>query len=140
MQSGSVEEAKWIAEQRSTLETYLDRHGLENISLPEDPGWFVAPYVALWAIPSKKNPGAIGWWGISGDLPTDYISSTEGRTARAALQAFSKQWFEISSYLLRDKDHPTIKVGNAANRKQLGDLLKRRAAILLDWATDDSLW
>ena len=140
MDRGSIEEVKWIEKQRSRVEAYLLKQGLPDFALQSEPNWFVSPYVALWALTSQRFPARIGWWAISGDLPTDHVSSTNAHTAQEALRAFSKQWVEISSYLLRGEEHPTMKVGAEANRKELGDLLRRRAGILAAWANDDSMW
>jgi len=46
-----------------------------------------APFV--WAIESAVEPGSIGWWVISGDLPTDYAGSDGLLDPREALRAFA---------------------------------------------------
>ena len=94
----------------------------------EWPAFHVDPYVALWAVQSKRTPGAVGWWAISGDLPTDYISSSDGRHPREALRAISRSWFEVSDFMLRGEQHPTIKIGPPDQWPILGDLLRRRAS------------
>jgi hypothetical protein len=77
---------------------------------------------------------------ISGDLPTDYLSGKDATDPRGALAAFAARWEEVSTYMLRGEEHPKIRIGKPKNRKELGDLLLRRARILKDWVNDDSLW
>jgi hypothetical protein len=96
--------------------------------------------MALWAIQSKKAPGCIGWWAISGDLPADYISSADGRRPREALRAFSRIWDEVSAFMLRGEKHPDCVMGSPEEWPELGKLLKSRAEVLLEHADDDSLW
>jgi hypothetical protein len=70
----AVEEEQWCAEQRDHVVSYLTRQGLQSPSVGDWPAWHVAPSIAVWAVESLKKPGSVGWWAISGDLPTDYTS------------------------------------------------------------------
>jgi hypothetical protein len=91
-------------------------------------------------VASMQTPDAIGWWAICGDLPTDYLSGADATDARTALAAFARRWREVSAYMLRDEYHPTVKIGPPENRRELGDLLSRRAEIIQEWADDDEMW
>ena len=133
-------EEAWLGKQRAAAVEYIDRQGIKHRGVSEEPEWFVAPYVSLWTVESGKNPGAIGWWVISGDLPTDYLSGKDATDPRSALAAFAARWEEVSTYMLRGEDHPTIRIDKSENRKELGDLLVRRARVLQDWFNDDGLW
>ena len=133
-------EASWLGKQRDQSVAYIEKQGIERRGVSEEPEWFVAPYVSLWTVEFGENPGAIGWWVISGDLPTDYISSNDATDPRSALAAFAARWEEVSTYMLRGEDHPTIRIGNLENRKELGDLLLRRSRMLKEWVSDDSVW
>jgi len=133
-------EANWLRKQRDQSVAYIEKQGIKHRGVSEEPEWFVAPYVSLWTVESAQKPGVIGWWVISGDLPTDYLSGKDAADARAALGAFAARWEEVSTYMLRGENHPTIRIGRSRNLKELGDLLLRRANILQEWVKDDSLW
>ena len=133
-------EANWLRKQRDQSVGYIEKQGIKHRGVSEEPEWFVAPYVSLWTVESGEKPGAIGWWVISGDLPTDYLSGNDATDPRSALGAFAVRWEEVSTYMLRGEDHPAMQIGKSENRKELGDLLLRRARILHDWIDDDSLW
>jgi hypothetical protein len=130
----------WKAAQRSLVEDYLQREGVDHLGVDEQPAFDVYPYLALWAVQSKASPGNVGWWAISGDLPTDYISSSEGRHPRAALRAISKNWFAASNFMVRGESPPGCTIGTPDQWPKLGDLLRSRAKTLKDYADDDTLW
>src|SRR6185369_5787854 len=104
------------------------------------PAWHVPPYLAVWAIESNINPGWVGWWAISGDLPTDYISAEKVKHPREAIRTFAAVWAEVAGYMLRGEPHPAIKIGNPEDWPVLGDLLKRRWELLAQFAEDESIW
>jgi Domain of unknown function (DUF4826) len=133
-------EAEWLAKQRTIVQQYLQAEGVQHRGVASEPDWFIAPYVCVWTVESMKAPSAVGWWAISGDLPTDYLSGHDATDAREALAAFAERWREVSAYMLRGEQHPTVKIGQASNRGELGDLLSRRAKIIEDWAHDDEMW
>lgn len=89
-------DAAWIRQQRASLLRYLADAHVDHTGVAETPAWLVAPYVAIWSIGSKKRPGAIGWWAISGDVPTDFAFSNEIRNARMAMRVFSRRWKKAS--------------------------------------------
>lgn len=70
-------EEGWCAEQRKIVAHYLRSQQLNHGRVGEWPAWHDAPCVAIWAIESVARPEWIGWWAISGDLPTDYISAAD---------------------------------------------------------------
>jgi len=89
------EEEAWCAERRDLVAKYLaSQPGLEHGEIGEWPAWHVAPYVSIWAIESLANPGSVGWWAISGDLPGDYCSAAGRRHPRLALRHFAQSWRE----------------------------------------------
>ena len=105
-------EERWCAEHRDAVADYLKRQKVDHGEIGEWPAWHVAPYVSIWAIESKKSRGWVGWWAISGDLPTDYISAEKIKHPREALRAIGQRWLEVSGYMKSGKHHPTIVVGN----------------------------
>jgi hypothetical protein len=117
------DEENWIARQREAVEEYLGREEVDHLTIEDRPEFHVQPYVALWIIRSKKAPRRIGWWVISGDLPTDRIDGGEARNPREALRAFSRQWYDLSGHMLRGEEHPHLKVGTPDRWPELGDLL-----------------
>ena len=133
-------EAQWLAKQRDTVLRYLQDEGVRHRGVASEPEWFIAPYVSIWTVESMNTPGAVGWWAISGDLPTDYLSGDDATNVRTALVAFASRWREVSGYMLRGERHPTVNIGPPDNRRELGDLLNRRAEIIEEWADDDEMW
>jgi hypothetical protein len=133
-------EAEWLVKQREVISRYLQSQGVLHGGVAPDPGWFVAPYVSIWAIQSLKQPSEVGWWAISGDLPTDHLSGDDATDARIAMTAFVRRWREASTYLLRGQQHPNVTYGPPGRELESGDLLSRRAAMLEDWANDDEMW
>lgn len=133
-------ESQWLLEQNKIVEAYLRTLDVQHRGVAQESDWFVAPYVSIWRVESMSTPGAIGWWAIGGDLPTDYVSSNDAGNAREALSAFANRWREVSEYMLRGEDHPTIRIGKKEHRKPLGELLSQRARIIGKWAKDDGLW
>ena len=133
-------ESKWIAQQHKIILEYLESQKIKHRGVPDQPDWFLAPYVSIWRVMSMKYEGSIGWWAIAGDLPTDYISSTDARDVRQAMRKFSSYWIETSEYMLKGKQPPNVIIGKPEDWPMLGDLLSRRADILLKWADDDESW
>jgi hypothetical protein len=133
-------EARWLVEQRGNVERYLEGQGVQHGGVAAEAAWFVAPYVSVWTVRSVATPSPIGWWAISGDLPTDYLSGHDATDARTALAAFSTRWRNVAGYILHGEDHPTIRIGRPQDGHELGDLLQRRAQILDDWVNDDGIW
>ncbi|HTY88807.1 MAG TPA: DUF4826 family protein [Candidatus Acidoferrum sp.] len=133
-------EARWLAKQRDTVLRYLQDEGVRHRGVSSKPKWFIAPCASVWAVESMNTPGAVGWWAISGDLPTDYLSGNDAVDARNALAAFANRWREVSGYMLRGERRPTINIGPPDKWRELGDLLNRRAKIIKAWADDDAMW
>jgi hypothetical protein len=131
-------EAQWLKEQHATVKHYLDREEVRHRGVASAPEWFLTPYVSVWKV--ESDHGVVGWWAISGDLPTDYISGSGATDARSALSAFARRWREASACMARGEEHSTVRIGNVQNRRELGDLLSRRAEILQEWVNDDAMW
>jgi hypothetical protein len=102
-------EDRWCATQRSQVVNYLNETKVEHGEIGELPAWHVPPYVAVWVVESRINTGWVGWWVISGNLPTDYVSADMIKHPREAIRAFAKTWAEVSGYMLRGQSHPSVK-------------------------------
>jgi hypothetical protein len=140
MSQPETSEENWIESQRAAVEEYLQREGVDHLGVGEYPAFHMHPYIALWAVQSKISPGWVGWWAISGDVPTDYVSRGEISHPREALRAFAAHWRELSDYMLRGEEHPDVRIGTRDQWPELGDLLQRRAHILHSYAEDDEIW
>lgn len=133
-------EAQWFAERRDEVIEYLKCEGVTHGQIGEEPVWYVAPYVSIWAIESLNSPGSVGWWAISGDVPNDYVSASDAPNPRAAMHAIASLWKEASQYMARGERHPTFVIGTGENAEELGPMLASRAEMLLDWASDPEVW
>jgi hypothetical protein len=133
-------EPRWIRAQRSEVIAYLDRQGVQHRGVSDQPAWFVSPYVAVWSVESQAIPGAVGWWAISGDLPTDYVSSHDAHDPRSVVAHFAHQWSEASAAMRRGEPPPDITIGTPDQWPELADLLQRRSQLLTQFSEDSSLW
>jgi hypothetical protein len=106
----------------------------------EEPAWTMECVLALWAVESGKTPGQIGWWVISGDAPTDYVSSRDARNPRSALRVITERWLEAADYMERGERHPDVQYGLPEQWTELAPLLRLRAIMLGRIAEDDSEW
>lgn len=130
----------WIQAERKHAEDYLQEQQVDHLGVGELPAFHVYPYLALWAVQSKSSRGNIGWWVITGDLPADYIPSREARHPREALKSFSMLWKEASEFMLRGQEHPDFRIGKPDQWPELGDLLRRRSEIILQYVNDEEIW
>jgi len=135
-----LDEEKWEQDQRLLIEAYLHKQGVAHGGVGERPAFSIPPYLALWAIQSHRVSGRVGWWAISGDVPTDCLSSDDGKNPREALRAFSKIWREVSDCMAEGKKHPTVNIGPPDRWKDFAPLLRRRADLLEEFAANDELW
>lgn len=135
-----IEEA-WCDERRADVADYLGRQRVASGRIGEWPAWHIAPYVSIWAIESGETPGAIGWWVISGDLPTDYISGHDAKDPRQALRAFADRWTEAAEEIAEGTCPPDFQIGRTSDeRKSLAPLLSARAELLADFADREEIW
>lgn len=135
-----VVEERWCAERRQQVVEYLSRQGIEHGNIGLWPAWHVVPYVSIWAIESLRNPGSVGWWAISGDLPTDYTSAGTTRNPRAAMRRFADTWNDVAACMRKGIPHAEIAFGPSEQNSELAPLLERRAEALNQLAADHSLW
>lgn len=135
-----VVEAQWNAERRAEVLSYLENESIPYGHIGIDPAWSLAPYVSIWAITNRAHPDAIAWWAISGDLPTDYVTSTKAGTPREAASAIASLWAEAAQLMMRGERHPTFRIGSGEREEELAPLLASRAALLLEWVEDPEIW
>jgi hypothetical protein len=133
---------RWCADQRENAVRYLRDQPVKFGALGEWPAWHVAPYVSVWAVESVRAPGRVGWWVISGDLPTDYTSGDGAPDPRSAVAAFAKLWESAAARMERGEQPEGFTVGSPSpeNAFELAPLLRSRAMLLQEWVGDDSCW
>jgi hypothetical protein len=129
------EEAAWVASQREIVVQYLAKQHLEHGGVSHEPRWVLSPYVAAWAIRSRANPEQVGWWAISGDLPTDYITCRNEQDAGDVLIAFAKQSKAAAERMAVGDHLEGYVIGDPAKAKELAPLLATRAELLHDFGT-----
>lgn len=124
------DDAAWVARQRQNVVDYLASQRCDHNGVSAEPRWFVSPYVAVWAVRSKANPEWVGWWAISGDLPTDYMTAAGRRSTGDVLIAFADQWQAAAERMKYGEHVDDYVVGNPSQAKELAPLLLSRANLL----------
>jgi len=76
----------------------------------------------------------------AGDLPADFLAADAAPEPRRAMASFAERWRGLADGMLEGKEHPTLEIGRPETRAELGDLLRRRADLLADFARDDQYW
>ena len=99
--------------------------------------------MSIWAIESLVRPDWIGWWAISGDLPSDYISAADiepPQHPRKALRAIAECWLGIVSAWEEGREYEGTLIAGGHHNRELAPLLRSRAKTLMDWTDDDTVW
>lgn len=133
----------WCDAQRATVIEYLKSQQLNHGEVGDWPAWHIAPYLAVWAVESVARPGWIGWWAISGDLPTDYISASEidpPQHPRKALRTFAEHWRGTVQAWDEGKAPARGYWGSADRVPLLRSLLAARVALILEMVEDEEIW
>ena len=134
------EELKWMSEERQKVVDYLATEKCRHAGVADWPIFYDAPHLALWAVQSTKHVGRTGWWAISGDVPTDYMTSSDGEHPRDALQHFAESWADVAGYMRRGEQHPHMELGDPKEWPELAESLEERAQVLGDYAQDNEIW
>ena len=129
----------WLADQRSHASEYLRVEKVTSGPIAEEPAWHLAPYVALWRVLGERS-GEPQYWVIVGDLPADFLPADAIPSAREAVAAFANRWSHLGGLMRDGKSHSTLDVGSPEQRRELGDLLVRRARLLAEFAREDEHW
>ena len=128
-------EVQWVAEQRSIVVAYLSAQHCDHAGVSIEPRWFLHPYLAIWAVRSKTSAGLIGWWAISGDVPTDYMTATrEIRCSADVLDVFGGRWSKSADAMSRGE---YVGIGDPETVTELAPLLAKRAIMLQELAMDE---
>lgn len=135
-----ADEDAWCSRQRAEVIEYLEREQLVHGEVGEWPAWHVWPQVAVWAVESVAHPGWVGWWVISGDLPTDYTTCGPERHPREGVRDIAERWRTAASRWKQGERADDWNIGSRENEATLAPLLAARAETLLSFVADDSLW
>lgn len=138
-----VVEENWCDQQRANVVDYLRSQKVQHGRVGEWPAWHVAPHVSIWAVESLARPDWIGWWVISGDLPTDYISSADVQPPqhpRMAIQVIAERWLKQVEAWEAGREYEGIQIPGPHSHQELAPLLESRARLLIEWTEIDSFW
>lgn len=128
------EDVAWVAQQRELVTQYLASQRVDHGGVSVEPRWFLSPYVAVWAVRSAVDPERVGWWAISGDVPTDYMTCANERDDGDVLIAFATRWRaaarRMAAGLLPDDG---FTIGSPEDAADLAPLLATRAELLYDF-------
>lgn len=130
----------WLAQERQKVLDYLETEGCRHAGVADWPTFHVEFLLALWSVQSIRHTGRTGWWAISGDVPIDYMSSSEGEDPRDALRHFANEWEDVASYMRRGESHPTLEMGNPRDWPEMAELLEQRAQALREFSDDAEIW
>jgi len=131
---------EWVATERANVESYLKREKVEHLGVGDWPAYSYAPNIAIWAIQSKIKPGFVGWWAISGDCPTDYMSRGKADHPRKAVSYFAKIWRKTARLMSAGKPNPELKIGKKKEWATLAPLLKSRSEFLDQLSRNEIFW
>jgi hypothetical protein len=74
----------------------------------------------------------VGWWAISGDVPTDYMTATrELRNVADVLAAFGTRWAQAAGAMSRGQ---YAGIGRREDMFELVPLLRTRAELLHEFS------
>ena len=131
----------WIEAQSKHAEDYLREQRVEHLGVGEGIRRFMCILISPFGRFSQSiHRVRLVGGAVTGDLPANYISGSEGSHPREAMRAFARHWQEASGFMLRGESHPDYHIGTPDQWPQLGDLLKRRAEIIKRYANDDGIW
>jgi hypothetical protein len=136
----STAEEAWCESERVRVIEYLQRVALAHGEVGDWPAWHIWPYVAVWAVESVTRPGWVGWWVISGDLPTDYTTCGPERHPRAGLKDIAQRWQAAALQWEQGKPSNGWSIGSPEEQAELAPLLASRADLMMSWVSDDNLW
>jgi hypothetical protein len=129
----------WVRQERRKVADYLAAEGCRHAGIGDWPAFLVEMHLALWAVQSTIHEGRVGWWAISGDVPTDYMSSSDGEHPREALRHFAALWLDVAEHMQRGEPHPTMEMGDPEDWPEIADALEQRANVLLEYADDEAI-
>lgn len=133
-------DAAWLAAQRTEVEAYLAAEGLDHGGVAVEPDWYEPEVLAVWRVRSGTAPNRLGWWAVSGDVPTDYVTATSDMDARSAVAAVAVRWQAAAARMAQGLPPEGMALGAREEWPTLAPMLRSRADTLAAWAADAELW
>ncbi|MCL1094825.1 MULTISPECIES: DUF4826 family protein [Shewanella] len=124
---------EWIRTQFQKANKFLAEKGIMPNKVYADESRYLAPFVAIWKMDSKK-PAKQTFWVMSGDLPADYVDVNVAATARDAIRHFSMMWQMKAENIQRSG------LTKDPAQAQFAELLISRAEGLYKMQADDKIW
>ena len=131
MQALESQEAlsNWVREQFQKANKFLAENGVLFESVVTEESRYLAPFVAVWKI---KDANKSFYWVVSGEVSTDFISTSAATSAREALRHFSLSW-QLKAENVRAS-------ANEQEQIAVADRLQQDAEKLYDVVNDEKLW
>ena len=133
-------EEDWCAQQREHVEWFLDQQPITPGRIGEWPAFHIAPYMSLWAVESGVTPDQLGWWVITGDVPTDYFSAMELHHPREVLASAADRWQMLLDNIKAGKEDDSISLPGLAENPGLQEILRVRIELLRKTYNHEALW
>jgi hypothetical protein len=132
-----AEEEAWCLAQRACVLVYLREEGFLSPTVGEWPAWYVVPILSVWAVESVAHHGSVGWWAVSGDVPSDYTTCSGERHPRQALRDIGLRWRDAATRWARGEHADGWGLRKPEAERELAPLLASRAELLLSMAADN---
>lgn len=129
-----------FGEPRLQLLRYLERSKLRFSEVPLEPDWHLAPHVFVWRVFGFNSDVEPSWFAISGNLPTDYVTTHHADDARGAMRHFARLWLEAADCMKAGTAHQSFTIGTPEKWPEIHPWLRERAVRLAEFAEDDTLW
>jgi len=133
-------EAAFCATCREKLLQKLEHEGMVCGVVSEDPLSYATDLACVWAIESPDVAGMVGWWAISGDVPTTWLPAAEIPDPRRFLHIVSERWRAIADAMEAGDPPPELTIGLPKDWPRLVPMLRLRADTLEYWADEDEAW
>ena len=82
----------WWSTCREKLEQRMAEDGIVHGTCGDEPLSYCMQFACVCAVEAPEQPGTVGWWAISGDLPTTYLPAAEIPDPREFLRTVSRRW------------------------------------------------
>lgn len=130
----------WLRVQREELQAYLGGEGVVHGGIAPEPDWYEPDVLAIWSVQSGATPERRGWWAVTGDVPTDFLSASDAADARTALAQIAARWQAAAVRMAEGCEPDGFSIGTPEDWPVLAPMLKSRADTLAEWAADPELW
>lgn len=133
-------EEEWCLIQQEHVEWFLDLQAIQHGRIGEWPAFHIAPHLSVWAIESGVEENLLGWWVITGDLPTDYFSALDIHHPRQVLTAAADRWEKLLTNIEKGITDDEMTIEGLAEDKERQNILRVRIDLLRKTAEPDEFW